>query len=215
MSSDQEILFREEILFRDLIARYQAGERDFSEFFIDSDEDRLTWELGQFQGLDLSGIILRDSNIIWMRNYFDGVIMRGADLTRVDLGDFNFARGDLSNAILCETRFFRSVFEHTNFSGADLTGARLAWTDFFCADMIRVKLNNARISALGFVCTDFTDATFCGARFESVTFEKANLVRTDFRGADFCLEDEIASVKFRECRFEQTIMPDGSIRSDS
>lgn len=102
-----------------------------------------------------------------------------------------------------------------NFSGADLTGASLAWTDFFCADMSRVNLNNTRIRALGFVRTDFTDATFCGARLNYVTFEKAKLVRTDFRGADFCWEDEIASVKFRECRFEQTIMPDGSTRTDS
>ncbi len=204
-----------EILFRDLISRYQAGERDFSEVTIETGPDDLTWEPGQFKGLDLSGIILRDSNIIWLRNYLDGVIMRGADLTRADLGDCNFTAGDLSNAILCETRLFRSVFEHANFSGADLTGAGLAWTDFFCADMSRVNLNNTRIRALGFVCTDFTDATFCGAKFKYVTFENARLVRTDFRGADFCWEDEIASVKFRECRFEQTIMPDGSIRTDS
>ena len=204
-----------EILFRDLIGRYQAGERDFSEVIIKTGGDSLTWEPGQFKGLDLSVIILRDSNIIWLRNYFDGVIMRGADLTRVDLGEFNFARGDLSNAILCETRFFQSVFEMANFSGSDLTGSRLVVTDFFCADMSRVNLNNTRISGLGFVRTDFTDATLCGARFKYVTFEKAKLVRTDFRGADFWWEDEIASVKFRECRFEQTIMPDGSIRTDS
>ena len=209
MSSD------EEILFRDLISRYQAGERDFSEVTIETGPDSPTWKLGQFNGLDLSGIILRDSNIIWLRNWLDGVIMHGADLTRVDLGECNFAEGDLSNAILCETRFFRSVFEMANFSGPDLTGARLAWTDFFGTDMSRVKLNGTRISALGFVRTDFTDATFSGARLKYVTFEKAKLVRTDFRGADFCLEDESASVKFRECRFEQTIMPDGSIRTGS
>lgn len=206
---------RREILFKDLIARYQAGERDFSEVIIETGGDSLTWEPGQFKGLDLSGIILRDSNIIWLKNWLDGVIMRGADLTRVDLGECNFAEGDLSNAILCETRLFQSVFEMANFSGADLTGARLAWTDFFCADMSRVKLNGTRISGLGFVCTDFTDATFCGARLKYVTFEKAKLVRTDFRGADFCLENETARVKFRECRFEPTIMPDGSIRTDS
>lgn len=117
----------EEILFRDLISRYQAGERDFSDITIET-PDSLTWKLGQFKGLDLSGIILRDSNILQLGLYMDGVIMRGADLTRVDLGDCNFTGADLSNAILCETRFFRGVFEMANFSGADLTGAGLAWT---------------------------------------------------------------------------------------
>lgn len=203
-----------EILFRDLISRYQAGERDFSEVIIKTGGDSLTWEPGQFKGLDLSGIILRDSNIIWLSTWLDGVIMRGADLTRVDLGDCSFAGGDLSNAILCEAGFFRSVFEMTDFSGANLTRASLSWTDFFCADMSRANLNDTRINALGFICIDFTDATFCGARLKYVTFEKAKLVRTDFRGADFCLEKESASVKFRECRFEQTIMPDGTIRND-
>lgn len=204
-----------EILFEDLISRYQAGERDFSEVTIKTGRGGLTWEPGRFTGLDLSGIILRDSNMIWLRIYMDGVIMRGADLTRVDLSEWNCAEGDLSNAILRETQFFQGVFEMTNFSGADLTESSMAWSDFFCADMSQVNLNNSRISALGFVCTDFTDATFCGARLNYVTFENAILVRTDFREADFCLGDEIASVKFRGCRFEQTIMPDGSIRTDS
>lgn len=81
--------------------------------------------------------------------------------------------------------------------------------------MSRANLSNTRIRALGFVHTDFTDATFSGAKLSSVTFENAWLIRTDFRGADFCLEKESARVKFRECRFEQTIMPDGSIRTDS
>ena len=80
--------------------------------------------------------------------------------------------------------------------------------------MIGVNLTNAKISSASFCC-NLTDAIFHGAKFRHVSFEGAHLVRTDFRGADFCGEDEGARVKFIDCRFEDTIMPDGSIRSDS
>jgi len=208
---------QQEILIGDLISRYAAGERDFSNVIIKTPgfQETWSWEPGHFKGLDLSGIILRDSNIQWIKTYMGGVILRGADLTNVDLGESNFDGADLSNAILQGTDFFESVFERVNLSGADLTGANLIASEFFCANLSRVKLNKVRIRRLGFTCTNLTEATFNGANLEDVSFEEARLIRTDFRGADFGSDDgSIFGVKFRDCSFEDTLMPDGSIRGN-
>lgn len=204
------------ILFGNIIRRYAAGERDFSKVIVKTPPfpESGSWKPGQFKGLDLSGIILQNSSIRRIAIYMDGVILREADLTNVDLGESNFEGANLSNAILRGTRFFQSVFEGANMSGADLTGAGLVESTFFWADLSKANLSNARISDLGFICTDLTDATFHEARLKSVHFDGAKLIRTDFRGADFGPEnDRVFGVKFRDCRFEETLMPDGSVRN--
>ncbi len=204
-----------EILFGEIIERYRAGERDFSNIIVEtpSPENR-SWRTGQFKGLDLSGIILRNSNIRWINIYMDGVILRGADLTNVDLGESNFEGADLSNAILRGTRFFQSVFEQVNFSGADMTGARLVESSFFRANFSEVNFSKAILSDFGFICTDLRSAIFNKARLKSVRFAKANLSQADFREAEFWSEtDRVFGVTFRDCHFEETLMPDSSIRS--
>ena len=167
---DSAIFEMQKIRFRELRNRYAAGERNFSGFMVERDDiaPGEHWDLGQFKGLDLSGIILRNSNIQDIGLYMEGVILRGADLTRVDLGESNFEGADLSNAILRETRIFQSVFELANLSGADLTGAGLTESSFFYTNFSRAKLNKARISNLHFVRDNLTEATFKGARFLTV-----------------------------------------------
>jgi uncharacterized protein YjbI with pentapeptide repeats len=116
---------------------------------------------------------------------------------------------------LRETRIFQSVFAHANLSGADLTGAGFSEDSFFCADFSRAKFNKAGISSLGFICNNFTEATFKGAMLDSVHFDEAKLTKTDFREADFGVKDDIFGGDFRDCHFEETLMPDGSVRNNS
>lgn len=209
---------QQKILIGDVISRYAAGERDFSEVIIEtpSFSETRSWERGQFKGLDLSDIILRNSSIEWISRYMGGVILRGADFTNVNLSESDFTQADLSNARMRGVRIFQSVFERTNLSGADLAGSWFGESDFYYANLSRVNLRNARIHDMCFVCTDLTEAIFKRARLKSVSFESAELIRTDFREAKFWSENErIFGVKFRNCRFEETLMPDGSMRSDA
>ena len=90
MCDDEEISYREIIRLDDPIARYNTGERDFSRFCIKS-PDRDTVEEGDFQGVDLSGIILRDSDLSSIRRYLEGAILRDADLSNIDLGEIGRA----------------------------------------------------------------------------------------------------------------------------
>jgi Pentapeptide repeats (8 copies) len=48
-----------------------------------------------------------------------------------------------------------------------------------------------------------------------VDFDEAKLTRTDFREADFGVKDSVFGVEFRDCYFEETLMPDGSVRNNS
>ncbi|KAF3891276.1 pentapeptide repeat-containing protein [Tolypothrix bouteillei VB521301] len=205
---------QQEILIGDLISRYAAGERNFSEVIIETPFPQTSsWELGHFRGLDLSGIILRNSSIRWIAIYMDGVILRGADLTDVDLGESNFEGADLSNAILRETKYFQSAFNGANLSGADLTGAELVDSGFIGVNLCGANFTNARIDDITFACNNLNKAIFNGARLKNVLFDEAKLVRTDFRGADFGKDKRGASgVRFRDCCFGKTLMPDGSVR---
>jgi uncharacterized protein YjbI with pentapeptide repeats len=216
--NDDEISYREVIRLDDLIGRYNAGERDFSRVLVESPnpvtikdssgKSRVISVERDFKGLDLSGIILRDSNLLSIRLDLEGTILHGADLSNVDLGEFYAPNIDLSNAILRGTRYWQdSTFDHANFSGSDMTGANFVSADFSGIDMSRVNLDNSKIRTTRFVC-NFIDSTIRNSRLEHVTFSRCKLIRTDFRGSEF-----VSRIEFRECSFEETIMPDGSIRN--
>lgn len=199
------------ILFDDLLCRYEAGERDFSGVVIkNSWREKLFRDEKCFKGLDLSEIILRDSNISSIGPYMQGVILHKADLTRVDLGECNFEWTNLSRAKLRETGYFQSCFDRVNLSRTDLTGAELIESSFAGADLSQSKLRNATIAEIHFIGNNLTGAMFKKAQLGSVYFIKANLTKTNFEGAVFG-----KGVEFRDCHFEETIMPDGSIRNAS
>lgn len=215
---DDEIYYREIIRLDDLIRRYNAGERDFSKVLVESPnpftakdssgKSRVISVERNFTGLDLSGIILRDSNLLAVCMDFQGTILRGADLSNVDLGEFYAPNIDLSNAILRGTRYWhRSTFDYANFSGSDMTGADFVGASFSGSDMSRVNLDSSQIRATRFVC-NFIDSTIRNSRLEQVTFSRCKLIRTDFRDSEF-----ISKIEFNECSFEETIMPNGSVHN--
>ncbi len=201
---DDEISYQE-ITFDEIVSRYNAGERDFSGVLVNS----IYYGEEKFKGLDFSGIILRDSNLLSIRLDLGGTILHGADLSNVDLGEFYAPKIDLSNAILRGTRYWQdSTFDDANFSGSDMIGANFVSADFNCIDMSRVNLDNSKIRTTSFRGVRFIDATIRNSRLEEVTFYRCKLIRTDFRGSEF-----VSKIEFSECSFEETIMPDGSIRN--
>ncbi|WP_293128551.1 hypothetical protein [Microcoleus sp. bin38.metabat.b11b12b14.051] len=50
----------------------------------------------------------------------------------------------------------------------------------------------------------------------SIYLEKAKLTLTDFREADFEVKDDrVFGGDFRDCHFDETLMPDRSVRNNS
>lgn len=73
-----------------------------------------------------------------------------------------------------------------------------------------IDFTNAEFGQVCFYEVDLTKAIFRNAILSEISFYKANLSFADFRGAkDFRIG------RFDEVIFHETIMPDGSIRTDA
>jgi len=98
------------ITFRELLSRYQAGERDFAGSELDEDPD------GDLAGLCLDGIDLSCSYVI---AGFRGASLRGARFHNANLKTCEFDDADLTGA-----DFTEAALCATSFKGARLDGAR-------------------------------------------------------------------------------------------
>lgn len=101
--------------------------------------------------------------------------------------------GNLISARLTNVNFSASLLNEAKLTDADLTDARL-----FDADLTGTDLSGA----------DLTGADFTRAILNAANLSHANLTRAILRNAD------ITDINFTGAIFNQTVMPDGSIRSD-
>jgi uncharacterized protein YjbI with pentapeptide repeats len=134
---------RQRIATEELLRRYDAGERDFTNV------DLYDWRDGLMRGIDLSGINLEGSAI---GVDLSGVIMRNANFRYTVLGDncswqdANFTGSDftgINNQSSC--CFVRCNFSHTIWDEADL------WQSTFKdCDLISSKTSNAKFTEVDF-----------------------------------------------------------------
>ncbi len=142
MDLEREEIEREEISVKELLSRYNAGERNFTEVIIDEFGDVL------LRGVDLSGINLENSYL--------GIDFSGAILRRV-----NF-RYSIWNII---------VWEDIDFTGSDFTGINNVVGCFFIrCNLSNTIWTKADLWQSGFVdceeaTADFSDADFCEVNF--------------------------------------------------
>ncbi|MEA5619187.1 pentapeptide repeat-containing protein [Cronbergia sp. UHCC 0137] len=140
----------------ELLARYNAGERNFAGVEI----LRIVGEMGEIDGVDgqitgLEGADLR------------GINLRGANLEKVDLSGADLTEADLFGAYLGEASLGKTILRDANLFSANLSNASLNGADLTRANLSHVK-------AVG--------ASFIGAKIGY--FERADLTHTDFRDCD-------------------------------
>ena len=115
----------------ELLERYAAGERDFSEITINGSDE--------LYRANLIGINLSKSSVseIFMEgSNLSGANLRGTQLGQTCLRDTNLRGADLTSADL----------RHANLDGADLTSANLTGACLQGATMRRVNLTNANLT---------------------------------------------------------------------
>jgi uncharacterized protein YjbI with pentapeptide repeats len=100
--------------FRELIDRYQHGERDFCESLLDEDPDN------DLRGVCLDGVDLSQSFVV---ADFRGASLRGArfchaNVKTCDFRDANLSGADFTGAALCATTFVGATLDATDFAGA-------------------------------------------------------------------------------------------------
>jgi len=98
--------------FRELLQRYQQGEREFADSVLDADPDN------DLSGVCLDGVDLSDSEVIAI---FRGASLRGARFVAADVRCCDFRDADLRGA-----DFTEAVLCATEWSGSKLDGARFA-----------------------------------------------------------------------------------------
>ena len=100
--------------FRELLERYQRGERDFSDAELDADPDS-----------DLSGVCLENADFshAFLVANFRGASLRGARFCQANVKTCDFREADLRDtdfrgAGLCSALFDGAKLEGSNFAGA-------------------------------------------------------------------------------------------------
>jgi uncharacterized protein YjbI with pentapeptide repeats len=118
---------------------------------------------------------------------------------------------NLQGAIFVNSDFSEQDWSRTNLSGANLSGAGLEQTLFNGANLSGANLNGAFLNQSEFIGADLTGAYLINAcDIEFANFCQANLTNAILRNATnerepFILDDAI---------FQNTVMPDGSIRNE-
>lgn len=196
------------IQLEELIERYDAGERDFTGFEVRTDK---TYEDGELEDVDLSGIILKGGSLYYVSGFLQGINLSGADLRKLDLMYANFRHANLKGANLSRTCLWRANFYYANLTGANLSRTDLQETEFFKAEMRGVNLSQAEILDTSFGGANLIDANFTKLR----KCQGFRLRETNLNGADFSDTDlSRANVTIDELKgsyFKNTIMPNGTI----
>lgn len=184
---------RIDITPEELLRRYTAGERDF---------ERVHIQIGDFDthplvNANLSGINLRFAK-------FSDPYMMGCNLSRADLTGAKLSAclegANLSYANLTGADLYRTGLHDADLSYANLTGAEM-YNDLRKTNLTGAILRNTNLEEVVLHHTNLTGADLTGAIFGSGTLLHTNLTNAILEGVDWS-----------SIRFDNTIMPDGSIR---
>lgn len=116
----------------------------------------------------------------------------------------NLEKADLSGACLPEIGLSRA-----NLSECDLCYARLQGADLSETILLKARLLNADLFQANLNRANLREACLVGANLQGARLTGANLSKTDFREAD------LSDADLRGAIFFKTIMPDGTVISDS
>ena len=146
---------------------------------------------------DFSGIKSWDS-------HSDGIDLSGADLSGNMMDEVYFARSILKGVSFRNAELAQSCLNAADLTDADLRGANLIYTTFSSANLTNADLRRAKFHETSFDRANLTGANLSGANLARCIFWEANLTGANLEGASL-----------RKASFRNTIMPDGSIRTDA
>lgn len=117
----------------------EAGQREFQHLILDNLD---------FQGVDLTGVILTDSSV--QGSNFAHAILTNANLSETNCDRANFSRATLNGALFCDGSLVGANLNHcqaigVNFTSANLSHANLSWANLKDSNLLEVKLENANL----------------------------------------------------------------------
>ncbi|MGB5962619.1 MAG: pentapeptide repeat-containing protein [Coleofasciculaceae cyanobacterium] len=150
---------------KELLARYEAGERDFCEINLSGAD----LSYADLCGADLSHSNLRGANLSAAK--LSGTNLFFADLSNTDLRAAYLSGAYLSNADLSASnlfgaKLFCACLLDVNLRDANLCDSELAGVNLVYADLTNTNLTNADLSYANLYLTNFTNATLTGAKLD-------------------------------------------------
>jgi uncharacterized protein YjbI with pentapeptide repeats len=119
-------------------------------------------------------------------------------LVDCDLTKLNFSNSELRKALCRNTIIDGTDFRNAKLNGADFLGAKGNNTNFSCAVIMGAEFGSSKLS----------HAKFIKAEIQGVSFERADLSFADF--TDAIIDDD---TDFKDAKFCQTKMHDGTIKT--
>ncbi|NES67804.1 MAG: pentapeptide repeat-containing protein [Okeania sp. SIO2D1] len=195
-----------EITIEELLELYANGQRDFSRFIIQHTDQYFE------NGINLKGVKFRGDSLEDVIYALQNSNLSGADLIGINLGEHLLERANLSGALLNKAFLWRAGLDRANLSGANLAEADLQEATLFKANLRGANFSGTWLSQTRFDCANLSAANFTNAKIHRpIYFDQANLTQVDF--TKVVLDISWDEISFKEAYFENTIMPDGTVRN--
>ena len=156
----------------ELLARYEAGERDF--FGVDLSSANLS-------GVNLSGADMLGANISSAN--LSNANLSNANLSNVSLVGTNLSDANLSHADLSVAYLFEADLSAADLSAAYLDGTHLSHADLSEAKLINTSLINAKLVYANLIYADLSDANLTNANLSYANLVEANFTNATLTGA--------------------------------
>ncbi len=116
-----------------------------------------------------------EPGVNWRRCYQDSQDLSGADLSNAMLREATFQRSVLRDVNLTGADAFRSKFISADLSNATLTSTRFFEADLTKAILVGADLSEADLRTARLVGANLTDADLTGARLSGADLRRADL----------------------------------------
>lgn len=228
---------RKHINAKDIVRRYQAGERDFRLISVGPFAQGLS--RADLSGIDLSGALLGFARLegvnLSLANLREadlsstdltGANLSGADLREADLTEANLTRADLSRANLEKALVLSAGLHMANLQGAylreaclvfacleraNLQGADLTQADLLSANLAEAEISRARLHKAQLGNADLSKAKLTRADLREADLTEANLTGADLSEADLS-NAEFGGAKLNNVTLRGTTMPNGIVK---
>ena len=141
--------------------------------------------------------------------------LSGAVLPQSNLNGANFADANLTLAIFQDADLSGANFSRANLQRAALYGAKLLGTNFVGANLTQAKLVYTKLKGASFREANLTNADLKFAEFQQVDLRNANLTSADLSNADLSYANLskaiLTNTKLDGAILTGATMPDGSI----
>lgn len=176
-----------------LLARYAAGERDFSGVRISYDE--------VFQDADLTGISFQGADL---NCRFENVSLANANFSKSGLSA-TFINVDLTDANFTESESYKCKFQDSKLQGVSLRGFRFNTSWIENCDFSMTELSHSWLSIVRIKNSNFSESDLSSSWISDVRIEDSCVDRASFKES-IIVNMDLSESTFKEADFTKALI---------